>query len=364
MNPYNYKNPVYDVSEFFGRKALVSKIYSRIGAMRPQSVSVVGDYKIGKTSLLHYLIQPEIQIKFLDDPQNYIFLFISIRDSEKNTLQDFIIELCLAIAEKVDGDFSFTTIKACYSWYKRTVENLTKQGKKFILFLDDFNLVTQNSDFPLEFFSFLRSLANNFNVAYVTSSYQDLQKLCFSKDVEESPFFNIFTNITLRAFEQDVIREIIIQKNSDKAIPLDKQISITQAFTGGFPYLVQLAGDIFYSLHDFSKASDIVQPFSRLYYEKSKPFFSTLWDNLEEEYQMLLLQTVSRQSIPESQMYMINELIRKNYLFKSDKHYKLFSPTFNKFIREEIQTSTPLFSRNFFSQILKFLRRTKRDVYL
>ncbi|MBA7672891.1 hypothetical protein ES703_81078 [subsurface metagenome] len=66
-----------------------------------------------------------------------------------------------------------------------------------VLLLDDFHLVTGNSNFPLEFFSYLRSLANNYNLAYVTTSFLELQKLCVIKDIEESPLFNIFTNLSL-----------------------------------------------------------------------------------------------------------------------------------------------------------------------
>jgi len=53
----------------------------------------------------------------------------------------------------------------------------------------------------------MRSMANTYNVAYVTTSSETLQKLCVLKDVEESPFFNIFTNIALKPLSAAEVRQ-------------------------------------------------------------------------------------------------------------------------------------------------------------
>lgn len=361
LSPYNYQRPVLEISEFFGRENIISKIYSRIGATRPQSVSIVGDYKIGKTSLLSYLVQTEIQKQFLDNPGNYIFLFISIRDSQTKSLHDFVQALCKAISKQVGNDYFFTSIAESYTWFKRVVETLTKKGKKFILFMDDFNLITQNRDFPLEFFSFLRSLANNFNVAYVTSSYQDLQKLCASKDIEESPFFNIFSNITLRAFTPDVVRKIIDQKGVNGKIGLEGQIKLIQKYAGQFPYLVQLAGDVIYNLHEISKDSVLIEKFKEIFSEKSENYFCIVWDNLEEDYKVLLELIVSRGKISESQQYIVKELIRNNYIIQQGWEFTLFSPLFTEFIIRKGNIRTASSIAILFDKITRFFRPEKRN---
>jgi len=362
VSPFNYQQPISDVNEFYGRKNIVSKIYARIGASRPQSVSIVGDYKIGKTSLLSYLIQEEIQKQYLNNIENYVFIFISIKNYKTKSLQDFVQALCSAVSEKMEGDFTAVSIKESYAWYKQTIEALTKKGLKFVLFLDDFNLVTQNSDFPLEFFSFLRSLANNFNVAYVTTSYQDLQKLCVSKEVEESPFFNIFTNITLRAFEPAVVNEFITKNNLSTIGKLDSPISVVQEYTGGFPFLVQMAGEILRNLKENHPDADLKQSFKKQFYEKSKPFFLILWGNLDDEDKTLLVRAVSKKKISESQQYMIKILLRKSYLMSSGKYFKLFSPAFNKFLLQEKQLTHSSFTSELFNKIMLFFGHDQRKI--
>ena len=190
-NTVEYQEPVTNTKNFIGRDSLTAKIYSRIGAGRPQSVSIVGDLKIGKTSLINYLTASETQKKYLDKQASYIFISFSISENKIETLEQFVKILSRQLSEK--SNFPFDDSISYYDWFKKVAETISQESKKLIIFLDDFNIITQNKNFPLEFFSFLRSMANNYNVAYVTTSYHDLQKLCVSKDVEESPFFNIFT---------------------------------------------------------------------------------------------------------------------------------------------------------------------------
>ena len=235
---------------------------------------------------------------------------------------------------------------------------------EFILFLDDFNLVTQNSDFPLEFFSFLRSLANNFNVAYVTSSYQDLQKLCVSKDIEESPFFNIFTNITLRAFDPEVVKKLVSQKSTNSKITFDDQMMLIQEYSGTFPYLVQLAGDIIAKMQEMSSNPISKEKFKKLLFDQSENYFFTLWDNLKEDYKILLAMIVSGRKITESQQYMIKELIRKNYITEEGRRLVLFSPLFTEFVTRERKIKTSSINTTLFNKIFNFFRFENRNFHL
>ena len=201
-NPYNYNSPVLNREDFFGRSTIISKIYSRIGANRPQSISLVGDAKIGKSSLLWYLAQPETKEHYLNNPESYIYFYIPVVDKGDLNFENFSEFFWNIILSDIDKYVQLEDKTPSYDLFKKIVERLTQNQKKIILFFDDFHLTTQNESFPLEFFSFLRSLANNYNMAYVTTSYLDLQQLCVSKEVEESPFFNIFTNLSLKPLEE------------------------------------------------------------------------------------------------------------------------------------------------------------------
>ncbi len=55
-NPYTHRAMLPgDSPMFYGRESEISKIINRLAAERPQSCAVVGDRRIGKSSLLHRL---------------------------------------------------------------------------------------------------------------------------------------------------------------------------------------------------------------------------------------------------------------------------------------------------------------------
>src|SRR6202008_2820493 len=53
-NPFIVGGPIQNPRDFFGRKRAVGSSIARLGSM--QSISIVGERRIGKTSLLRYLL--------------------------------------------------------------------------------------------------------------------------------------------------------------------------------------------------------------------------------------------------------------------------------------------------------------------
>jgi serine/threonine-protein kinase len=359
MTAYNYKSPIADPEHFLGRRALVSKIYARIGAGRPQSVSIVGDMKIGKSSLLSYLAHDKIKNKMLNNPEEYIFLYIPCRSDNQLTLGTFtglIFRMTRKYSEKSDQE----SIQAEYNYFKRLVENLHKQNKKIILFLDDFNLITLNPAFPLEFFSFLRSLANNYNLAYITTSYEDLQKLCVSKDIEESPFFNIFTNMSLRGLESTEIDDLF-------PISIGKE---DYGSEGDKKYLVELAGTSPYPLkmacHSLQKIRkehrelnpDIKFQFESKLSENLHHYHQQIWENMEETHQSILSRLAFGKQISSAQQYLIRDLSKKSYIISNNGKRKFSSTLLKNFVLENADTSS--FKTTKIWDFRKFLSQIKQ----
>ena len=59
INPYLNRTAIKDDRGFFGRRRELATIFSRIDAREPQSVSIVGERRIGKSSLLRKLNQKD-----------------------------------------------------------------------------------------------------------------------------------------------------------------------------------------------------------------------------------------------------------------------------------------------------------------
>ena len=337
MNPYNYISPVQDRQIFVGRTNIISKIYSRIGAMRPQSISLVGDRKIGKSSLIWYLSQSETKKQYLNNPDEYIYFYIPV--IEKNlSFRNFAISLCKVITAKIQNYIDLEDKTPSYDLFKKMIEKVTERQKKIIFFFDDFHLATQNESFPLEFFSFLRSLANNYNLAYVTTSYLDLQKLCVSKEVEESPFFNIFTNLSLKPLEKSEALRLIDEPSKEQSINLDEEKDRILQIAGFFPYTLQLACAILFDMkkkHQYM-TDENYREFEDAFYKKTHNYFETLWSSFDEEQKFVFKNILSLKKIQNPQMFILNDLTQRHYLLVNGRKTQFNLFLFQRFVSEKL----------------------------
>ena len=59
-NPFTFGNPIRDPARFYGRVEDIRQIVNRLRSSAHESTSVVGERRIGKTSLLKHLDNPEV----------------------------------------------------------------------------------------------------------------------------------------------------------------------------------------------------------------------------------------------------------------------------------------------------------------
>src|SRR5262249_15557633 len=178
--------------------------------------------------------------RFLDRADSYAFAFIDLQQKRRLSLTEFFKEL-FALLGKETGDDSLTRLEPSFDALRGVLENFRRDGRKLVVLFDEFDAITTNHAFDLEFYSFLRSIANNYDVAYVTSSARDLQELCHTQLIADSPFFNIFTNVFLRAFTRAESVELIRRPSAAAAIPLEGYTKRITEIAGYFPYFLQIA---------------------------------------------------------------------------------------------------------------------------
>src|SRR5438552_16247779 len=104
----------------------------------------------------------------LDGGSGYIFLFMDLQQKRYLSIENFFAELLGLIAETMkepvqSGNADFDAVR-------RVFADLHRRGYKLIVLFDEFDAITTNRVFSLDFFAFLRSAANNYDVAYSTSS--------------------------------------------------------------------------------------------------------------------------------------------------------------------------------------------------
>ena len=77
-NPFTYGNPITDPSRFFGRRRELELIFGRLQNPEFESSSIVGERRLGKTSLLYFASHPEVIRRFGLDPEVYLFIYLDL----------------------------------------------------------------------------------------------------------------------------------------------------------------------------------------------------------------------------------------------------------------------------------------------
>lgn len=203
--------------------------------------------------------------------------------------------------------------------------------------MDEFEAVTANPNFDLEFFSFLRFLANQYNVGYLTSSTRDLQYLCHAQDIRDSPFFNIFSTMGLSVLQEDEARELIRVPSARVGRPLETYEDKILDMVGLFPFFLQLS--CWYCLEFMEENPGRDPDFEevrRRFYDEARFHYRHMWDSFDLHERSVILRVASGKKITESLRHVCEELGRKHYLERVDDEPSLFSSSFGYFVQSEI----------------------------
>jgi serine/threonine protein kinase len=332
-NPYLNRVMIRHPNEFFGREREVRKIYSRLDAPHPQSISIVGERKIGKSSLLNYIYHRRNRRKYMQNYDNAIFVYLDfqrIADFDVYRFIDFLIGVCKL---ETGGSIDHTSRGRTLDDLKGLVETLHGQGKRLIILMDEFERVTRNEKFDENFFSFLRSLANSYPVAYVTSSYEELQRMCHNQDISDSPFFNIFSNLPLRTFSDDEARDLIKTPSRVESVPLEPHADRIVTLAGYFPLYLQIAcSSVFeYLVADPGREPDW-DAITAMFREEAYPHFDFVWEHMDEPSRENLRRIAAGKDVSKKYEYLNEGLVRRGYLKEEGGGVKVFSESFREFV--------------------------------
>ena len=282
-NPYLNRMMIKHREDFFGRAQEVKRIFARLNATPPGSVSIVGDRKIGKSSLLNYVYSRNVRQQYLEEADKTIMVFLDLQQEKQMSVESFVRTLIgIANFELRDRlDVSDCTLNL--DGIRDMVQRLDAAGFRLAILLDEFEAVTTNSNFNLEFFSFLRFLANHYNVSYLTSSARDLQVLCHTKEISDSPFFNIFSTMRLTIFQRNEAEDLIRLPSERVGKPLGQYHEVILDLSGLFPFYLQMACS--HAIEYLDDHPDAEQPdfreVRRRFYEEAKLHYRYVWDGFD-----------------------------------------------------------------------------------
>ncbi|MFQ3583303.1 MAG: protein kinase [Chloracidobacterium sp.] len=309
-NPYLNRVAIHDPNQFYGRRKEVARIFSRLGAGRPQSIAVVGDRRIGKSSLLNYLCAPQVRQQYLPRSEEYVFVFLDLQQRRRMLLDDF---LDIWLAEIQHSARVSVTDKHGFDGIHAALDALRVRHCKLIAVFDEFDILTSNRAFSADFFAFLRSLANNYEVAYVTSSGRDLQELCHADQIADSPFFNIFTNVYLRAFSDDDAYELIARPSEANGIPLAPYAEDIRLLSGNFPFYLQIACSIYFEQLQESGRLDHTA-IEEAFDDEVRGHFRYLWEHFSADERAVCQALASGEPVMREHTYVFEDFKRAGYV--------------------------------------------------
>lgn len=189
--------------DFVGRKEEGLNIFARL--QNKQSCSIVGDRRIGKSSLLWHISQTASEI--LDD--SYFFFYHDLQNAKYHSAFGFFRTILKDLQITTDLIKEEDTLNKNLVAFTEEIEKLNKTGKKIVFCFDEFeSLFRHPNEFTNDFFDHFRSEINSDCFALLTTSKTSLQNLCLEGKLV-SPFYNVFTVTELKEFKLEEAGEFL-----------------------------------------------------------------------------------------------------------------------------------------------------------
>lgn len=238
-NPFVTGRMIRAENKFVGRSREIGNILARI--RNRDSVSVVGERRIGKSSLLYHLFLTGNTRLGDRSRQKYRFLFLDGLSS----LLDSPVDLITALFKELEIAVDATELQqAPLKVMTRELQAFSASGSVPVLFIDEFeSLTTKPECFNDAFFENLRFCCNQGLVTVVTASQHSLRELT-DKAGLTSPFWNIFTNMFLQEFVVDEqlneFEEFICLYWLNKLAPTWQELGFLVAYENKHPLVLQV----------------------------------------------------------------------------------------------------------------------------
>lgn len=275
-NPFFFAGKITNPAYFVGREKELKRIFSYLDVTHTgqiQHVSVVGERRIGKSSLLYHISQ--VYAKNLAENEKYRFVYVDLDKPQCHTqaglLRYFLEQLHLPAPANPSLERFYELIEGQHE----------KNGLWPVFLLDEFEHLPQRAtEFPDGFYETLRSLGNNNLAGLLTASQNPLQELA-NQGKLTSPFFNIFHQIELGELSE---REAEALLNHGRTC--DRKFSDTDCkeilkIAGQHPARLQVAASLVYE----AKASSATMDWKAIKTEALKePPFINHADNHKKDF--------------------------------------------------------------------------------
>ena len=373
-NPFAYSQPISKPERFptgmlrnVGREDELHQILSGLGDK--MSISIIGERRIGKTSLLKILPQESlgegiyVEGSTLDALETYfIYLDLQMMASKDKPI-DFWNEVLDELADRVpDNELKETIQQFCQAGIINT-RTLNKLFRKLgharlsiVLLLDEFDRLANNPNFGPDFFYGLRSLASNHRLALVTTSYTELSNLSLTDKVGASPFFNIFSKVYLGSFKPNEVNQLFDHYLAGTGIQFtSEERDFLRTLAGFHPYYLTVGGRLLFDAHLALRPASLgrLANLKLRFKAEVEGALHYSWSHTDpaEKVGLLMLALLSLSEAPASfskqrwanyyrnANQILTPLVRRGVVIEQNGRVAIFSIVFAEWIRNELQNT-------------------------
>ncbi|HLZ61102.1 MAG TPA: ATP-binding protein [Ktedonosporobacter sp.] len=200
--------PLPDPGEFYDRRRERNTIINR--AYKGGSTSIIGERRSGKTWLLQYTRA------ILSCDRQHLFRvgYLDVSAPDCKTIHKFIARALEALgSEQIHGQARMEKLESM-------VRHLRQNKCTPVLCLDEFEFFTRAQEFDLAFFAGLRAIAQAglvFVIASKVPLIDAVTSIVGAPERVNSPFFNIFEQVTLKPFNKIEAEKFVREKSAQVA---------------------------------------------------------------------------------------------------------------------------------------------------
>lgn len=236
-NPFTIGSMIQNPAEFVGRTAELQFLLTRLRSL--QSCSVVGERRIGKSSLLYHLHQTGAAR--LGDT-SYRFVYVELADAAAQTVVDFLRTVLDALQCPTDAIRDDNKPSRNLTAFDQAIKARTEAGERLVLCLDEFEALFENpSEFNDMFFNHLRTMVSHRRLALVTASRQPLEIYSLERKLT-SPFYNVLSVTTLGDFTEEEAVQFVALHHSHVNFT-DKELRFINSWLDPHPLKLQILCD-------------------------------------------------------------------------------------------------------------------------
>ena len=380
INPFRIGRPIKESTEFIGRVDLVEKIL--IAMKNLQSISVIGERCIGKTSLLNYLKHKASS----ELPSNHILVEVDFQSLAK--LQGDLIwrNIIKSLGRQIEEKRSSSSetdilgeVKAKLkiaseypvSKLRNLFQYLLDQGFVVNFLFDNFDAIFSNPHIDSSFFNNLTGLTTgSHNISFIVTTSRDLSDVGQDKAVPS--FYNMFSVENLPLFEPDEAYTLLV--NAFATAKHDLQLvdkiwlfsEYVRDLTGYHPYLLQsLCGRLYPYIEETSWPASESLYSALVSFAKDAKLLFDKYILTKSEVELLGFLSASSQDNEETDF--TNQLLNLEFrnliipVNENRNEWQLFSSFFAPTISKKLNSR---FIKEYANKVLGKIHRSEKTIHL